>query len=135
VLVSLYGAQSPVSLTEQGVCSVGCTRPPAPTISTISPARQPAGTADRVTITGTGLNLGTTVMLATGGNPVVIGSISQPVSVSADGTSLTVRLDTSAITPGEYDVMLNADYSIPTSSPNYLSNAYTVTAAPTVAGS
>ncbi|WP_034271715.1 IPT/TIG domain-containing protein [Actinospica robiniae] len=135
VLVSLNGAQSPVNLTEQGVCGSGCTRPAAPTISAISPARQPAGTAQKVTVTGTNLNLGTTVMLATAGNPVAYASISQPVSVSADGTSLTVLLNTSAVTPGKYDVMLNADYTIPTTSPNYLSNAYTVTAAPTAAGS
>lgn len=134
VLVSLYGAQSPVSVTEQGVCGTGCTRPAAATISAISPASQPAGPADQVTITGTGLTLGTTVMLATAGNPVVIGyGISRPVSVSADGTSLTVQLDTSNITPGEYDIMLNSDSTVSTSAPNYLSNAYTVTAAPTVA--
>ncbi|WP_326855512.1 hypothetical protein [Actinocrinis sp.] len=132
LIVSLYGgAESPTGFTIQGLCKFGCTGRPGPaTISAISPAAQQAGDSDEVTVTGTNLDLGTEVMLATSGNPVSTNWISQPVSVNADGTRLTVRLDTSAVTPGLYDVMLDANYSVPTSSPNYLVGAYTVTAAP-----
>lgn len=132
LVVGLYGAESPTDFTVQGVCSFGCTGRPGPaTISAISPASQPSGSSNEVTVTGTNLNLGTEVMLANNGNPVSLSWISQPVSVSADGTALTVMLDTSAVTPGLYDVMLDANYSVPTTSPNYLVGAYTVTAAPT----
>ena len=132
LVVSLYGAESPTDFTVQGVCVFGCTGRPGPaTISAISPAAQPSGSSNQVTVTGTNLNLGTKVMLAKNGNPVSLSWISQPVSVSADGTALTARLDTSAVTPGLYDVMLDANFSVPTTSPNYLVGAYTVTAAPT----
>ena len=54
---------------------------------------------------------------------------STPVSVNAAGTEVTVDLNTSTITPGLYDIMLNADFSQSVTAPNYLSGAYTVTAA------
>lgn len=128
LIVDLEGAESPAGAVIQGVCQFGCTgRPGQATISAISPAAQSAGTSNQVTVTGTNLNLGTEVMLATNGNPVSYSPISQPVSVNSDGTRATVKLDTSHVTPGTYDVMLN---SMPTSSPGYLVGAYTVTAAP-----
>lgn len=133
LLVSLDGAQSPAGYTVQGVCVYECSTPPAQaTISAISPDSQSAGATNKVTVTGAHLNLATEVMLATEGNPVAINWISTPVSVNAAGTQLTVELDTSGVTPGTYDVMLDADYSEPTDSPGYLSGAYTVTAPPSV---
>jgi hypothetical protein len=131
LLVTLRGSQSPTNFTVQGVCILSCTGRPGPaTISTISPDSQPAGTANEVTVTGTNLNLGTEVMLATAGDPVSGYWISTPVSVNAAGTQVTVVLNTSAVTPGTYDIMLDADYYESVTSPGYLSGAYTVTAAP-----
>jgi hypothetical protein len=50
--------------------------------------------------------------------------------VNAAGTQLTLALNTTGITPGTYDAVLNGvGYSVGTPSPGYLPGAYTVTAA------
>jgi hypothetical protein len=126
MLVSFGGGQDPTGYTIQGV--------PMPrlqaTVTSVSPKSQPAGPADQITVTGTNLNLGTDFQLA--GNGIPAGDFSaQPVAVNAAGTQLTVLLDTSDLTPGKYDAVLNGSgYTVGTPSPGYLPHAYTVTAAP-----
>lgn len=120
LILSLYDLDSPISFTMQGVCSFECTGRPGPaTLEAVSPASQPASAYNEVTVTGSDLNLGTQVMLYSNGTPVSYNSISQPVSINAAGTQLTVQLDTYGVTPGKYDVELDGSST--------LSGAYTVT--------
>ncbi|HTJ71990.1 MAG TPA: hypothetical protein VL551_30900 [Actinospica sp.] len=133
MLVTPYTAPTPVSLTIQGVCSLGCATPPGtPTISAVSPATGVAGLHD-VVVTGTDLNLGTELALAGNGSTATVGSA---VSVNSAGTSLTVQLNTTGVTPGKYDAVLTAvGQAVVSSGPGYLAGAYTVTPAPVVANS
>src|SRR5579884_3307199 len=130
-IVTPGGAPTPVSYTMQGVaCRIVCNGIPTvqATISSVSPAQGAVG-VDRITITGTGLTLGTRVNLAS--NYSVVSNGDRPVSVSPDGTSLTVDLYTYGVTPGKYDMVLDySTYTVGTPSPGYLPNAFTVTAAP-----
>ena len=126
-------APTPVSYTMQGVgCRIACNGipPVQATISSVSPAQGAAG-IDRITITGTGLTLGTRVTLASNYLAVTNYYGNRPLAVSADGTSLTLDLDTYSVTPGKYDIVLDtSSYTLGTPSPGYLPNAFTVTAAP-----
>ena len=134
MLVTPSAAPTPVGFTIQGVCQNGCATPPAAaTISSISPATGVAA-LNKVVINGTNLTLGTQVALASNGSSAGAGS--SPVSVNAAGTALTVLLNTTSVTPGKYDIVLNSvGYSVGTPSPGYLPGAYTVTPAPVVANS
>ena len=134
MLVTPYTAPAPVGFTIQGVCQNGCATPPATaTISSISPSTGVAGSS-KVVIKGTNLTLGTQVALASNGSSA--GASSSPVSVNSAGTALTVFLNTTSVTPGSYDIVLNSvGYSVGTPSPGYLPGAYTVTPAPVVANS
>ncbi len=77
---------------------------------------------------GTNLNLGVQVELASNANVV---AQAVPVSLSADGTALTVRLNTHGVAPGTYDVVqFGVGYTVGVPSPGYLPGAYQVTAAP-----
>jgi hypothetical protein len=70
------------------------------------------------------------VKLEKNGSQTSDGRQSAPVSVSADGTTLTVRLSTRGLTPGRYDVVLNdTGYTPGTRSTGYLPGGYTVTKA------
>jgi hypothetical protein len=132
MIVSLGGAQSPTSYTIQGVPSPQ----PQATVTAVSPPSQPAGGDNEITLTGANLSLGTQVELATDGVQAY-DYFAGAVAVNAAGTQLSVELNTSALTPGVYDIVLNgAGYSTGTPSPGYLPGAYTVTAAlPTPANS
>ncbi|WP_164836482.1 hypothetical protein, partial [Actinacidiphila soli] len=132
LVVSPHGADTPVEYSMQGVCQQGCsTQPKRADLTSVSPASGPAGTSNQVVVHGTGLTLGTQVELASNGSPASAYSMSEPVSVSPDGTSLTVRLNTYDVALGTYDVVLDgAGYTGGIPSPGYLPGAYTVTAAP-----
>jgi hypothetical protein len=129
LLVYPYQLQLPAALEFQGVCTLGCPGGPAnPVITAVSPASGPAGSVNTLTVSGTNLNLGVQVELDSNGNLVAQAT---PVSLSADGTALTVLLNTAGVTPGLYDVaQFGVGYTVGTPSPGYLPGAYEVTAAP-----
>lgn len=132
LIVAPYNSsQDPISFDMQGVCTLGCTtQRPAPAYTSIGPAAQAAGPGNIVTLTGTGLNFGTTFdLIAQNGaeySPAV------PVSVNAAGTRLTLRLDTTLVPPGTYDIGVG-DSCSPAPCPDWLLNAYTVKRAPAAA--
>jgi hypothetical protein len=131
MLVTPSTAPTPVGYTMQGVCERGCVTPPPTTLTSVSPAVGTAGALNQVVVRGTGLTLGTELDLA--GNGIVASNyqMNQAVSVSADGTSLTVLFSTYGRAPGKYDLVLNGvGYTVGTPSPGYLPGAYTVTPAP-----
>ncbi|WP_435176350.1 hypothetical protein [Actinacidiphila sp. bgisy145] len=132
LVVSAGHTTSPVEYSIQGVCKQGCTAPPAPAdVTSLSPAAGPAGTATQVVVHGSHLTLGTQVGLARNGSPASYDPMSAPVSVSADGTALTVLLYPGSVDPGPYDVVVGQPgYTAGTKSPGYLPDGFTVTAAP-----
>ncbi|MEU9199341.1 hypothetical protein [Streptomyces sp. NPDC048332] len=129
-VVSPSASTTPVEYTIQGVCSSQCASPPQTAdITSLTPASGPAEAENQVVVHGAFLNLGTEVELELDGS-VVSGHSARPVSVSDDGTSLTVLLSTHGLPPGKYDVVLDrAGYEVGTRSPGYLPEGYTVTAA------
>jgi hypothetical protein len=129
LLVYPYQMALPTALSFQGVCKYGCpTQPVAPVITSVSPASGPAGSVNKLVVSGTNLNLGVQVELASNANVVAQAT---PVSLNASGTALTVLLNTQGVTPGPYDVVQSGvGYSVGTPSPGYLPGAYKVTAAP-----
>ncbi|MEY9941134.1 hypothetical protein [Streptacidiphilus sp. MAP5-3] len=131
LLVMPYTSPTPISYTMQGICVQGCATPPVQaTVSSISPASGPADATNQVVLTGTGLNLGTEINLASNGSVVSNYQQNHVVATNAAGTSLTVQLSTSGLTPGRYDLVLNSvGYTAGTPSPGYYPGAYSVTAA------
>jgi hypothetical protein len=129
LLVYPFQMPLPVTLSFQGVCTFGCPgQPAAPVITSVTPATGRAGSMNKLVVHGTDLNLGVQVELASDGNNVASAA---PVSLSADGTALTVLLDTQGVTPGLYDVVQSGvGYTVGTPSPGYLPGAYRVTAGP-----
>ncbi|MEU9302660.1 hypothetical protein [Streptomyces sp. NPDC048269] len=128
LMLSASKAATPVEYSIQGICRDGCTRPPTPLPTSVGPATGAAGTQTQAVVQGTGLTLGTKIKLSR------LGSGSErfmtPLSVNADGTALTVLVDTNGLEPGKYDVIGDGvGYSTGVPSPGYLPNAYTVTAA------
>ncbi|MGP3686635.1 hypothetical protein ACTVZO_18330 [Streptomyces sp. IBSNAI002] len=120
-------AATPLDWSMQGVCDTGCVRPPSQVPSSISPATSPAGTQTQAVVRGTGLTLGTKMKLAA---HAVDKTFMQPVSVNADGTALTVLVDTNGLEPGHYDLVMDGiGYTTGVPSPGYIPQAYTVTAA------
>ncbi|MFD8791495.1 hypothetical protein [Streptomyces vinaceus] len=120
-------AATPIDWSMQGTCDSGCTPTPTVDLTAIGPATSPAGTQSQAVVRGTGLTLGTKVKLAVNGADK---TSMQPVSVNADGTALTVRVDTNGLEPGVYDVVLDGvGYTDGVPSRGYLPKAYTVTAA------
>ncbi|MFJ8138840.1 hypothetical protein [Streptomyces sp. NPDC096013] len=128
MLVSPYQADTPVEYSMQGVCKSGCTtQPKSADVTSLGPTSGPAGTSNQVVLHGANLTLGTQVELRSGDDS----RTAEPVSVSADGTTLTVRLGTYDLPPGAYDLVIdNVGYTSGIPSPGYLPGAYTVTAAP-----
>ena len=134
LIVSPAGSVSPTDYTFQGICSSSCAVTPAPTLTSITPATGPADSQNQVVLHGTGLTLSIQATLSQNGSQV--GSGIQPVSVSADGTSLQASLSTSGLAPGSYDLALaGVGYTVGTPSYGYIPGAYTVTAAKVPAGS
>ncbi|MFG1810357.1 hypothetical protein [Streptomyces sp. NPDC049040] len=130
-VLSPGGATPPLQYTMQGVCRSHCSTPPkAADLTSVAPASGPAGTRNQVVIHGSNLTLGTEVDLAKDGEQASNYTMSTPVSVSADGTTLTVLLSTEGLAPGTYDIVLDSNgYTVGTRSPGYLPGGYTVTAA------
>lgn len=131
IVTQFADGQYPVTFDMQGVCGgLGCTNPlPPVAIKSISPASQPAGPSSTVVLTGTGLAFGMPVDLIDETGPGFEPTVSS-VAVNAAGTRLTVRLDTSRVTPGlTYDVTSGGSCSPPPCSGD-LVHAYTVTKAP-----
>ncbi|MEW1858817.1 hypothetical protein AB0399_00255 [Streptomyces sp. NPDC088194] len=133
LVISADHTTAPVEYSVQGVCSQGCsTQHPHADVTSLSPATGKAGTATQVVVHGSDLTLGTDVELASNGVPPSSGSWSSPVSVSADGTSLTVLLNPGSADPGDYDVVVDQPgYSVGTKSTGYLPDGFTVTPAAT----
>lgn len=130
-VVSPGNATPPVRYTMQGVCTSHCSTPPKyADLTSVAPPSGPTGTVAQVVIHGSNLTLGTEVALARNGLQASDYRMSTPVSVSADGTTLTILLDTRDVAPGTYDVVLDSTgYTAGTRSPGYLPGGYTVTAA------
>jgi hypothetical protein len=123
-----FASVDPMSFDLQGVCGPGCsTSPSPPVLKTISPASQPAGQDNTVVLTGTGLNLRTQLHLVTTDGADFSSAV--PVSVNAAGTRLTLRLDTTEVPRGTYDVS-TGDFCSPAPCSDWLLNAYKVTAGP-----
>ncbi|WP_093787446.1 hypothetical protein [Actinacidiphila guanduensis] len=131
LVVSADDTTSPVEYSIQGVCTQGCSALPAPAdVTSLSPATGPAGTATQVVVHGSHLTLGTQVGLVRNASPASYDTMSTPVSVSADGTALTVLLSPGSADPGSYDVVVGQPgYTTGTKSPGYLPDGFTVTAA------
>ncbi len=131
LLVTPNLTAAPFDYYFQGVCDFGCGSQAAATISSVSPARGPAGGANQVVIRGTHLTLATQVSLASGGSTLTSGMQNPVISVDAAGTQLTVMLGTATLAPGTYDLVLDSvGYDTGTPSTGYLPHAYQVTAAP-----
>ncbi len=129
LVLDLGTAQGGTGYGMQGICKTECAAPrQQATLTSVSPASQPAQAGNKLVITGANLSLGTQVTLASNGVNQVTGS---PLAANSTGSSLTVAFDTSGLTPGHYDVVLdNPGYTVGTPSPGYLPNAYTATTAP-----
>ncbi|MFB6520318.1 hypothetical protein [Streptomyces sp. NPDC056401] len=128
LLVSPRKASTPVEFTMEGVCDSGCTPASAQLPTGISPATSPTGTRSQAVVSGTGLTLGTKLKLVGGGHerPLI------PVSVNAEGTALSVQVDTTDLPPAAYDLLREGvAYTGGVPSPGYLPKAYTVTTAST----
>lgn len=121
-------SQDPISFDLQGVCRFGCSTPPQPPVFTsISPEAQAAGPDNTVVLSGTGLNFKSEFdLVAEGGQEF---SPAVPVSDNAAGTRLTLRLDTTGVPPGTYDVS-EGDSCSPAPCSDWLLNAYTVRKGP-----
>ncbi|MFF7550744.1 hypothetical protein ACFZCU_45100 [Streptomyces canus] len=127
LVVTPAEADTPVEYSMQGVCQFGCSTPPKQAgLTSVSPASGPTGTENQVVLHGANLTLGTQVELASD-HMTASAYPSEPVSVSPDGTSLTVRIGTYDVAPGTYDVVIPGTGYAPGT---YLTGAYTVTAAP-----
>ncbi|WP_158717942.1 hypothetical protein [Streptomyces sp. NRRL F-2664] len=95
----------PVEFTLRGTCVTGCAgQPRNPWISGISPAAGPAGTLNQAVVHGQDLTLTTELMLMPSGSQFADGPFMKPLSVSPDGTSMKVLVDTTGLQPGLYDV-------------------------------
>jgi len=122
-------SQDPISFDMQAVCRFDCSvQPPTPVYQSISPKAQAAGPANNVVLTGTVLSFTSPFnLIAQDGSTYAPGV---PLAVNPAGTRLTLRLDTTAVPPGTYDVSLG-DSCSPAPCSDWLLNAYTVTKAPT----
>jgi hypothetical protein len=121
-------SEDPISFDMQGVCTLGCSAPPPASVYTsISPAAQPAGPDNTVVMSGSGLNFATQFNLVAKNGSVY--STSVPVSVNAARTRLTLRLDTTQVPPGTYDIAAG-DLCSPSPCSDWLLNAYRITKAP-----
>lgn len=128
LIVAPNDSPDPISFDLQGVCRTGCpVPPPASGYTSISPAAQAAGPDNTVVLSGSGLNFSVPFdLFAQDGSEY---SPSVPVSVNAAGTRLTVRLDTTQVPAGTYDIGAG-DFCSPPPCSDWLLNAYTVTKAP-----
>ncbi|MFJ6780831.1 hypothetical protein [Streptomyces yangpuensis] len=125
LMLSAGRAVLPVEFTMGGTCVTECTtQQPRPWVSGISPASGPAGQLNQAVIHGVDLTLGSYLQLMPSGSQFADGPYLKPLSVSPDGTSMKVLVDTNGLQPGLYDVGLYIGHRI--------TKAYTVTA-PTTA--
>jgi hypothetical protein len=123
LLVTPKNTPYPAQYSIQGVCDSGCSDPiGTETVTSISPATQQAGPANKIVLTGTNLTLGLSIEFET---PSTLGqgTYAAVAAVNSTNTQLTVVLNSTAMTPGSYGVY--DGYQA------LLANAYTVTAAPT----
>ncbi|MEV6675714.1 hypothetical protein AB0N09_02450 [Streptomyces erythrochromogenes] len=125
LLLSPARSATPVEYSIQGVCDTGCVRPPSQDPKGISPSSSPSGTRTHAVVGGTGLHLGTKLKVKRDDTERRLTA----VSVNAEGTALTVDVDTTDLTPGQYDLILDGvGYTTGVPSRGYLPKAYTVTA-------
>lgn len=123
LLVTPKNVPYPAQYAIQGVCDSGCTDPiGAETVTSISPATQQAGPANKIVLTGTNLTLGDSIEFET---PSTLGqgTYAGVAAVNATNTQLTLELNSTGMAPGVYGVYDGFQV--------LLANAYTVTAAPT----
>ncbi|MFB7150331.1 hypothetical protein [Streptomyces virginiae] len=115
----------PLEFTLGGTCITACTgQQRSPWVSGITPASGPAGQLNQAVVHGVDLTLGSYLQLMPSGSQFADGPYLKPLSVSPDGTSMKVLVDTNGLQPGLYDVGLYIGHRI--------TKAYTVTA-PTTA--
>ncbi|MFG2337394.1 hypothetical protein [Streptomyces yangpuensis] len=103
-----------------------CYVPEIETPTSISPGTSAANTRTQAVVRGTSLTLKTRLKLAREGSGKQ--SVLTPLSVNADGTELTVQVDTEGLEPAAYDLVLDGvGYTAGVPSRGYLPKAYTVT--------
>ncbi|MFJ9548469.1 hypothetical protein [Streptomyces erythrochromogenes] len=125
LMLSAGRAVLPLEFTVGGTCVTECTEQrPKPWVSGISPASGPAGQLNQAVVHGADLTLGSYLQLMPSDSQFADGPYLRPLSVSPDGTSMKVLVDTNGLQPGLYDVGLYIGHRI--------TKAYTVTA-PTTA--
>uniref|UniRef100_UPI0004C5DF5D hypothetical protein n=1 Tax=Streptomyces sp. NRRL F-2664 TaxID=1463842 RepID=UPI0004C5DF5D len=130
LMLSAGRSATPAEYSIQGICHSGCVRPPVEDPKGISPSTGPSGTRNHATVSGTGLTLGTKLMLKREGFP---DKPMKVISVDPAGTALNVEVDTTGLAAGQYDLLLEGvGYTTGVPSHGYLPKAYTVTA-PTAA--
>ncbi|MFE5721622.1 hypothetical protein [Streptomyces erythrochromogenes] len=129
LMLSAARTVMPVEFSMRGSCITVCSGPqqPAPWVSAISPATGPAGTWNQAVVHGLDLTLTSDLRLMPSGSPYEDGPSLKPLSVSPDGTSMKVLVDTTGLQPGLYDVGPYIGHRI--------TKAYTVTAPTTAAKS
>ncbi len=128
IATPFYQSQDPISFDLQGVCTNGCTaQRQSPVFKSVSPASQVQGPSNTLVLTGTGLDFSTPFALSAQNGQVFEPAV--PLAVNAAGTKLTLRLDTSDVPAGTYDVSTGGSCS-PGPCPGTLLKAYTVTKAP-----
>ncbi|CAM5522991.1 hypothetical protein SAVIM338S_03976 [Streptomyces avidinii] len=107
LLLSAAKSATPVEYSVQGHCITLCAAAPFPWLGSISPASGPAGTHTQAVVRGTGLTLTSELRLVSSGNPWDPGTSMTPLSVSPDGTTLHVLVDTTSVQPGAYELTVN----------------------------
>ncbi|MET9888309.1 hypothetical protein ABZZ20_35380 [Streptomyces sp. NPDC006430] len=121
LLLSAGKADTPVEYSMQGACSADCKIAPDSWLSGISPSSGPAGTHNQAVVHGIGLRMNTEMRLMPSDDPFAQGTVLKTLSVSPDGTSMNVLVDTNGLKPGLYDV---GPYIVG----HRITKAYTVTA-------
>ncbi|MEU4731480.1 hypothetical protein [Streptomyces sp. NPDC023588] len=132
LMLSAGRTPTPAVYGMRGACGQ-CYVPEIEAPASISPHASEANTQTQAVVRGTSLTLKTRMKLAREGSDQQ--ALLSPLSVNADGTELTVQVDTKGLEPGAYDLLLDGvGYTTGVPSRGYLPKAYTVTApAPTPA--
>ncbi|MEV4556723.1 hypothetical protein AB0K51_06965 [Kitasatospora sp. NPDC049285] len=124
LILSANKAATPVEYTLQGVPGVGAVNSGTP--DSISPSTGQADTLVPAVIHGAGLSMAGKLQIV----PNSYTGLQQikPVSLSDDGTTLNVLVDTTGLAPGSYGLSNGGGYTSGVPSPGYVPNAFTVTA-------
>ncbi|MFE0581872.1 hypothetical protein [Streptomyces sp. NPDC058874] len=125
LMLSAGRTPTPAVYGMRGACGQ-CYVPEIEAPASISPDTSAANTQTRAVVRGTSLTLKTRMKLAREGSGQQ--ALLTPLAVNADGTELTVQVDTRGLEPAAYDLVLDGvGYTAGVPSRGYLPKAYTVT--------